>query len=154
MVYLTSGFRGNALLAVKLSAAKGDLAGTPAIAWRYDQDTPYVPSPLLYQDGLYFLKHNSGILTRLDASSGQKDFTERLEGIDNVYASPVGAAGRIYVVSRGGATAVLEAGRVPKVLALNTLDDGFDASPAVAGDELYLRGRRHLYRIAEAAKAR
>jgi len=149
MVYLTSGFRGNALLAVKLSAARGDLAETPAIAWRYDQDTPYVPSPLLYEGGLYFLKHNSGILTRLDAATGRKDFTERLEGIQNVYASPVGAAGRIYVLDRGGPAAVLEAGRALKALALNTLDDGFDASPAVAGDDLFLRGRRYLYRIAE-----
>ena len=54
----------------------GDLAETPAIAWRYDQDTPYVPSPLLYEGGLYFLKHNSGILTRLDAATGRKDFTD------------------------------------------------------------------------------
>ena len=73
----------------------------------------------------------------------------RLEGIQNVYASPVGAAGRIYVLDRGGPAAVLEAGRALKALALNTLDDGFDASPAVAGDDLFLRGRRYLYRIAE-----
>jgi len=149
MVYVTSGFRGNALFAVRLSAAKGDITGTPAIAWSYGQDTPYVPSPLLYQGGLYFLKSNTAILTRLDAATGEKSFSERLEKLENVYASPVGAAGRVYVVDRGGAVAVLEAGRELRVLAVNKLDDGFDASPALADGDLYLRGKRYLYRIAE-----
>jgi outer membrane protein assembly factor BamB len=153
-VYLTSGFRGNALLAVKLAAAKGDVTGTPALLWRYDQDTPYVPSPLLYAGGLYFLKSNSAILTRLDAATGEKHFSGRLEGLENVYASPVAAAERVYVTDRKGATAVLGAGRELKVLAVNTLDDGFDASPALADGDIYLRGRRHLYRISEAAPAR
>jgi outer membrane protein assembly factor BamB len=154
VVYLTSGFRGNALLAVKLSAAKGDVTGTPAILWRYDQDTPYVPSPLLYAGGLYFLKSNSAILTRLDAATGEKQFSGRLEGLENVYASPVAAAERVYVTDRKGATAVLGAGRDLKVIAVNKLDDGFDASPALADEDIYLRGRKYLYRISEAAPAR
>jgi outer membrane protein assembly factor BamB len=149
IVYLTSGFRGSALLAVKLSAARGDVTGTPAVLWRYDQDTPYVPSPLLYAGGLYFLKSNSAILTRLDAGTGEKHFSARLEGLDTVYASPVAAADRVYVTDRKGATAVIGAGRDMKVLAVNTLDDGFDASPALADGDIYLRGRRHLYRITE-----
>jgi outer membrane protein assembly factor BamB len=153
LVYLTSGFRGNALLAVRLAGARGDVTGTPAIAWRYDQDTPYVPSPLLYGGGLYFLKSNSAILTRLDAATGEKHYTERVATLQNVYASPVAAAGRIYVVERGGATAVVEAGRALKVLAVNTLDDAFDASPALADDDLYLRGKRYLYRISETPAA-
>jgi outer membrane protein assembly factor BamB len=148
LLYLTSGFRGNALMAVKVAEAKGDLSTGSAIAWRYDQDTPYVPSPLLYGGGLYFLKSNSGILTRLDAKTGAKQFTERVATLQNVYASPVAADGRVYVVDRGGAVAVLEAGPALKVLAVNTLDDGFDASPALVDGELYLRGRRHLYAIA------
>lgn len=141
LLYLTSGFRGNALFAVKLAAAKGDITGTAAIVWSYDKDTPYVPSPLLYQGGLYFLKSNSAILTRLDAATGEKHFSERLERLSNVYASPVAADGRVYVVSREGVTAVLQAGRELKVLAVNTLEDGFDASPALVEGDLYLRGK-------------
>jgi outer membrane protein assembly factor BamB len=153
IVYLMSGFRGNALLAVKLAEAKGDVTGTPAIAWRYDKDTPYVPSPLLYSGGLYFLKSNSAILTRLDAATGEPHYSQRLEKLQNVYASPVGAAGRVYVVDREGATAVLEAGRELKLLAVNTLSDGFDASPAVVEGDIYLRGKRHLYCVSEATSA-
>jgi outer membrane protein assembly factor BamB len=146
-VYLASGFRGNMLLAVRLDQAKGSLDGTPAIAWSYDRDTPYVPSPLLYKGALYFLKSNSGILTRLDARTGEKQWSERIEGVESVYASPVGADGRVYVVGRSGAAAVLRAAPAFEVLARSTLDDGFDASPALVDGEMYLRGKKSLYRI-------
>lgn len=149
LLFAMSGFRGTALRAIRLGGAKGVLSGPPAIAWSHDRDTPYVPSPLVHQGGLYFLKHNSGILTRLDAATGQPSFTERLEGVANVYASPVAADGRVYVAGRDGGTAVLKAGPAFEVLAVNRLDDGFDASPALAEGDLYLRGQKHLYRIAE-----
>jgi outer membrane protein assembly factor BamB len=150
VVFLTSGFRGNALLAVKLSAAKGDISSGDAFVWKYDRDTPYVPSPLLYQSALYILKSNNGIVTAFNSKSGEKLYgPERLEGVPNVYASPIGASGRIYIAGREGATAVLAAGPEFKVLATNTLDDGFDASPVAVDKELYLRGKKFLYRISE-----
>jgi outer membrane protein assembly factor BamB len=150
LLFVTSGFRGNALKAIRLAGAAGDLTGTPAVVWSYDQDTPYVPSPLLYEGVLYMLKTNSGILSALDAATGKLHYgPERLEAIDGVYASPVGAAGRVYVAGRNGATVVLKAGPTLEVLAVNRLDDGFEASPAVVGRELFLRGRRHLYALAE-----
>jgi outer membrane protein assembly factor BamB len=147
VVYAMSGFRGNALRAIRLADAKGEVTGPPALAWSYDKDTPYVPSPLLVGGALYFLKSNSGILTSLDAASGAARFSGRLEGVPNVYASPVAADGRIYVVGREGTVVVLAAGSELKVLATNRLDDAFDASPALVERELYLRGARHLYRI-------
>lgn len=147
VVYAMSGFRGNALRAIRLADAKGEVTGPPALAWSYDKDTPYVPSPLLVGGGLYFLKSNSGILTALDASSGAARFSERLEAVPNVYASPVAADGRIYVVGRDGSAVVLAAGPQLKVLATNRLEDAFDASPALVDRELYLRGAKHLYRI-------
>jgi outer membrane protein assembly factor BamB len=149
MVYAMSGFRGNVLRAIRLDAAKGDVSAPPALAWSYDKDTPYVPSPLLYQGTLYFLKSNSGILTALDAKTGAPHYTERLPNVPNVYASPVAADGRIYIVGRDGAAAVVAAGPRLQVLATNTLEDDFDSSPALVGTDVYLRGTRHLYRIAE-----
>ena len=145
-----AGFRGNSLLAIRVEEAQDDITGSPAIAWQYDRDTPYVPSPLLYGDALYFLKGNNGILTRMDASTGALHYGPiRLEKVPNVYASPVGAAGRIYVVGREGATAVIEHGNPFKLHAVNQLEDGFDASPAIVDGEIYLRGQRYLYRISE-----
>ncbi len=152
LLFATSGFRGNALKAIRLAGARGDLDGGEAIAWSYDRDTPYVPSPLLYQGVLYVLKHNSAILTAFDAATGEVLYgPERLPGIDGAYASPVAAAGRVYVAGRDGTTVVLKAGREFEVLATNVLDDGFDASPALAGKDLLLRGRTHLYCLSDAS---
>ena len=60
-------------------------------------------------------------------------------------ASPVAAAGRVYITSINGATVVLKHGGEPKVLAVNQLDDRFNASAALAEGDLYLRGEKHLY---------
>ena len=96
------------------------------------------------------LKRNSGILSCFNARTGQEYYRQkRLEGIGDVYSSPVGAGGRVYVTDREGTTVVLERGPEFKVLGTNKLDDGFDASPAVVDGEIYLRGRHHLYRISE-----
>lgn len=150
IVYLTSGYRGAALRAVRLGDARGDIEGTAAILWEHNRDTPYVSSPLLYAGTLYFLKSNSPILTAFDVASGRPHYgPQRLEGLREIYASPVGAAGRVYFLGRDGGALVIENGSEFKVLATNSLDDGFEASPAVVGDELYLRGRRFLYRIEE-----
>lgn len=153
LVYAMSGFRGNTLKAIRLARAQGDAAESGAIAWEYDKDTPYVPSPLLYGDLLYFLKHNQGILSCLDAETGEVKYGPVRLGVSGVYASPVGAAGRVYVPGRDGTTVVLEHGPEFKVLAENELDEGFDASPAVVGDTLYLRGRRHLYALRDLPEA-
>jgi hypothetical protein len=72
----------------------------------------------------------------------------RLPAIPDLYASPVAAAGRVYIAGRDGAIVVLKHGSFES-LAVNHLDDGFDASPALVGDELYLRGRAALYRISQ-----
>jgi outer membrane protein assembly factor BamB len=151
VVYAMSGYGDSALYAIQLAAAKGDITAAPqAIVWKYDRDTPWVPSPLLYGDELYFLKSNTGILSVFNAKTGEKLYgPQRLEGVPNVYASPVGAAGRIYIAGREGGVAVIARGPEFKLLALNQLDDGFDASPVVVGNELYLRGRKNLYRISK-----
>jgi outer membrane protein assembly factor BamB len=148
MVFLTSGFRGNSLKAIKLDGAKGDITNTPALAWTTDRDTPYVPSPLLYQGILYFLKTNNGLLTAVDAKTGKPHYqVQRIDGVPNVFASPVAAAGKIFIVGREGTTAVIRPGPAYEVIATNTLDDHFDASPALVENEMYLRGVKNLYCI-------
>ena len=149
IVYVTSGFRGNALQAIRLDDAKGDITGGAAVVWDYGRDTPYVPSPLLYGDTLYFLKHNRGMLSAFNASTGEAYYgPERLEGISDVYASPVGAADRIYIADRDGVTLVIKHGSTFEVLAENVLNDGFNASPVIVGKEIFLRGNKSLYCIA------
>ena len=149
MVFVMSGFRGNNLKAIKLAEAKGDISTTGAIAWQLDRDTPYVPSPLLYGNILYFLKSNNGLLSAFDAASGKPHYqVQRIAKIPGeVFSSPVGADGRVYITSRDGVTTVIKHGPSYEVLAENTLDDGFDASMALVDDEIFLRGYRYLYCI-------
>jgi outer membrane protein assembly factor BamB len=149
VVYVTTGFRGSILLAIKLGQT-GDLTGTDSVAWKFEKDTPYTPSPLLYDSRLYFSKGNDAIFSCLNASDGSVVYgPKRLEGLQQIYASPVAAAGRIYVVGRNGGAVVLREGDTFDVLATNKLDDGFDSSPAIVGNELFLRGKEWLYCIAE-----
>jgi len=150
VAYLMSGFRGAALKAIDLSKASGDVTEGEAILWERDKNTPYVPSPLLYDNNLYFLKTNDGILSCVDTDTGEPRFeAERLGDVRGVYSSPVGAAGRVYIVGREGTTMVLKNGSEYEVVAANSLNDQFSASPAVVGDELILRGHENLYCIAE-----
>jgi outer membrane protein assembly factor BamB len=148
LVIVMSGFRGNQLRALRLADAAGDISTTKAQVWSLQQDTPYVPSPLLYDGILYFLKSNSGILSVFDAKTGKPHYQlQRLEGVPNVFASPVGAKGRVYFPGQEGTTLVIKHGPTFEVLAKNVLDDGFNASPALVDSELYLRGAKYLYSI-------
>ncbi len=150
MLYVMSGFRGNALLAIDLSKAKGDIVNTDAIVWQHDKDTPYAPSGMLYDGKLYFLRSNNGILSCFDARTGKDYYSgQRLEGMGNVFASPVGAQDRVYVVGQKGTMYVIKHGPEFEILAKNTLDDNFSASPAIVGNTLYLRGYKNLYCVEE-----
>jgi outer membrane protein assembly factor BamB len=149
LAFLMSGFRGNNLKAIKLAGATGDLTGTSAIVWELNRDTPYVPSPLLYDNILYFLKTNNGLLSAFDATTGKPHYQlQRLDKVPNVFSSPVGAASRVYIAGREGTTIVFRHGPKFEVLAENVLDDGFDASPALVDREIFLRGYSNLYCIA------
>src|SRR5436305_13149861 len=111
-----------------------DLTKTDAIAWTYAKKTPYVPSPLLYQDKLYFFSSNNGILTCLDAKTGRVLIDgQRVDALEGVFASPVAASGHIYLIGRDGAVAVIKPAEKLEVVAVNRLDDRVDASPAVPG---------------------
>jgi len=149
IVYLMGGYRESILQAVSLDRARGDASSSRAIVWDYAQDTPYVPSPLLYGGKLYFLKSNRNMLTCLDAATGKTYYArQRLDGLGGVYASPVAARDRVYVLGRNGVCAVLKHGPRMEVLATNRLDDSFSASPVIVGKELILRGYNYLYCIA------
>src|SRR5688572_4411496 len=150
MVFLMSGFQGNDLRVVRVAEAKGNIDGTSAVVWSFNRDTPYVPSPIISDGILYFLKTNSGIISAFDAKTGKPVYqNQRLEGLPNVFSSPVAAQGRVYFTGREGTTLVIKSGPAFEVLATNTLDDGFDASPALVGNEIYMRGYKYLYSIAE-----
>ncbi len=145
VAYCTSGYRGAAMFAIPLDA-QGDITDSSTPLWSFDRATPYVPSPIVTADRVYFTAQNNGTLTCLDAATGDVIFgPERLPGIDSLYASPIAAANRLYFVSRDGTTLVLQQSDSLDVLAINRLDDPIDASPVALDRQLFLRGASHLY---------
>lgn len=149
MVYLASGFRGNAIQAVKLTA-RGDVTDTPAVVWSLRKSAPYVPSPVLSGERLYVGKSNDAFLSCLNALTGEVHYQDqRLEGVRGLYASPVAARGHVFIVGREGTTLVIRDDPRYEVVSSNVLDDRFDASPVMLGRDLYLRGHRHLYCLRE-----
>ena len=148
-IYAMSGHRQPLGMAVRMGGV-GDLSDSDAVLWTTTRGTPYVPSPLLYDGLLFYCQRTDAILTCVNAKSGKAHFEqERLTGVSGVYASPVGVQDRIYLPGQNGATAVFKKSQKLEVLAVNRLEDEFDASPAIVGDQLFLRGHANLYCIAE-----
>jgi outer membrane protein assembly factor BamB len=149
VVFAMSGYQGSGARAIPLDA-NGDVTDTDKVLWKHDRGTPYVPSPLLVADRLYFTQANNALLTVLDSKTGKPILDRvRLPGDSSYYASPVAAAGRVYFVGRDGTTVVLKQSDKFEVLAVNRLSDPVDASPVVVGRQLFLRGEKNLYCIEE-----
>ncbi len=119
-------------------------AGSQAeVVWNHRQSIPYIPSPLVYDGVLYILKGN--VLTSLDPATGKPHKRGRVKGVSGeVYASPVAADGKLWVGSLDGDLAVLAAGPDWRVLATRDLGEPIHATPAIAGDRLYVRTRGKL----------
>ena len=148
-VYCMTGYQGFSLLALPLSA-KGDITGSDKVLWSKKRGTPYTPSPVIYKGLLHYTQSNQALLSCTDAETGKTYIDrERLKSLANVYSSPVAAAGKVYISGRNGVTMVLKHGKTFEPLATNKLNDRLDASPALAGNQLFLRGRQHLYCIGE-----
>ena len=149
IVYVGSGFRGAYLGAFKLGAT-GNLKGTDAVLWTKNDQTPDIPSFLLVGKRLYYTARKSPIITCVDAKTGENHFErERIDGLRELYASPVAAGGRVYITGRDGNITVIRDADALEVLATNKLDDHTDATPALVGDEIIIRGAKHLYLIAK-----
>jgi outer membrane protein assembly factor BamB len=154
LVFAPTGFASGQVLAIRpgkpgevLDAkVPGPASMQLQVVWKTKRNAPKKPSLLLLGDLLYAIEDN-GVATCWEAMTGKVVWSERIGG--HYSASPLAAGGRIYLFSEEGKTTVLAAGRECKKLAENQLGDGFMASPAVAGNALFLRSRSHLYRVEE-----
>ena len=142
LLYVCTGFGKPELWAVRADG-HGDVSNSHVV-WKAAKQVPAKPSPLLVGARI-FLISDGGIATCLDALTGREIWQERIGG--EYSASPVFADGRIYFCSHDGVTTVIEPGDSLKVLAKNSLADGFMASPAIAGNAFFLRTKTRLYRI-------
>ena len=145
LAYFPTGF-GKAELLVVHADRKGALSNKD-VAWHQKRSIPKKPS-LLMVDKLLFMIDDGGIASCYEAVSGELIWQERLATrAGNFSASPLFAAGRIYISNEEGKTYVFPAARQYELLATNELEEGCMASPAVSGDILFIRTKTHLYRI-------
>jgi outer membrane protein assembly factor BamB len=134
---------GHGLTAVRLPG-QGDLT-TSNVVWRLQKSYPSIPAPLIYRGVMYLMKEG-GIVSSLDPASGQILKQGRTpNALEEYYASPVAADGKIFVVSASGKVTILKADAQWEILATTDLDDEVWATPAIAGNNLYIRTRNSLY---------
>ncbi len=144
-VVAMSGYRGAAAFAIPLDS-KGDVQASGSARWNYSRGTPYVPSPVINRNRLFFTGGNGDILTTLNADSGAPlGQPRRLTGLGNVYASPIVANGHLYFLGRDGTCVVLKDDDALSVVAVNRLNDATDASPVAVGNQLFIRSWTKLY---------
>ena len=147
LVIVGSGHRGSYMGAFKLDG-EGDIEGSEKVAWSINRDTPDIASPLLSNGRLYFHKGKTGILTCLDAKTGDSLFAAtRVPEISSTYASPVAAGGNIYLTGRSGTMVVIKDSDKFEIVSTNSVGETVDATPAPAGDNLFIRGEKHLFCI-------
>lgn len=135
----------NTLLAVKPGGLRGDLTSSPAVQWRMQKFLPNVPSPLLYEGVLYLIK-DGGILSTVNPQTGAILKQGRLPGaLDTYYASPVGGAGKVLLLSQTGKATLVKAGAQWDILSSADFDEPVFATPAIADNRIYLRTRTKLF---------
>jgi outer membrane protein assembly factor BamB len=132
----------NNVLAIK-PGAQGD-ASESHVLWRYEKFTPFCASPLFY-DGRIFTVKDGGILTCLDAKTGQSKKSGRITGTTNYYASPVGGDGKVYLLSQRGTLSVVSASDKWEVLHSAEFGEECYATPVLLDGKIYLRTSGHLY---------
>jgi len=137
----------NSLMAIKVGG-KGDVSAT-AVEWRFHKSIPQLPSVVNYR-GVIYMINDSGVLTTLDAKTGEVFKQARLRNVsDKYYASPVASDGKIYFASQSGVVAVLKAGGDQEMLAANKIDEDIYATPAIADGRIYVRTVSYLYCFGE-----
>jgi outer membrane protein assembly factor BamB len=137
----------NSLMKVK-AGSHGDVS-TTAVEWQFHRSIPQLPSVVLYR-GVIYMINDSGVLTTLDAKTGEVFKQARLRAVsDKYYASPVAADGKIYFAANSGVVSVLKAGGEQELLAANKLDEDIYATPAIADGRIYVRTVSYLYCFGE-----
>ena len=124
-----------------------DRSSSRDVLWSRTGRGSYMPTPLIY-DGLLYVLANQGLLDAYDLRSGEEIYRERIPHQGSGFsASPVAADGRIYLSSEDGDIFIIRAGRTFEVLGRHSMGEPLMATPALAGDTMYVRGERHLFAI-------
>lgn len=120
----------------------GDL--TEKLAWRSRQGGSTMPTAVT-ADGIVYSIADDGILTMLNAATGEMLDRQRIGG--KFAASPLMVGNRLYLLSQEGVITVLEVeAATTKTLAKSTMDGGLMASPAIYKSDLIIRTSKSIAR--------
>lgn len=122
---------------------RGDITDTHVL-WTHRKGLPTVPSPLVH-DGILYMVKDGGILTALDATTGEVIKQIRTGESSPYYASPVLADGKLYLASRSGVLTVFKAGSDLERLSSHDFDSKITATPVVQNNRIYIRTEEALY---------
>ncbi|MFN3192598.1 MAG: PQQ-binding-like beta-propeller repeat protein [Aureliella sp.] len=148
-VICMTGYRGNAIYSMAIDS-QGKLDGTDKVNWSRDDAAPYVASGTLHRGQLYFTKSRDGIMSAVNAETGEVIIPQkRINGVRDLYASVIAAGDHIYFTGRDGTTTVIQHGDDYEQVAVNQLGEAVDASLAVSGNEIFIRAAEHLYCIGQ-----
>jgi outer membrane protein assembly factor BamB len=146
IVIVSAGYPDKLTIAMR-AGGTGDITGTPRVLWTYAKGSAYVPSPIHY-DGLAYLITDKGLLTALDARTGEVKYEGGRVPVPATFtASPVAFGGKLLITSEDGDTYVVKAGPVHEILRTNALGEPVYASPALSQGRVFIRGEKHLYAI-------
>ena len=147
VVVVTAGFPVKKTIAIK-PGGSGDITGTSNVLWTYEKGTAYVVSPILY-DGLVYLLNDRGVMTALDAKTGDIKYEGgRVPVPASFMGSPIAAKGQLLLTSEDGDTFVIKAGPRHEVLGTNSVGEPVYTTPAISNGRIYIRGDKHLFAIA------
>lgn len=142
LLFMTCGFPQKHMLAIR-PGGSGNVTKTH-IAWRDTAGASYVPSPVAIGD--YFLVvADNGVASCFVAETGERLWRERLPGGHS--ASILAANDLAYFTSDEGIVSVVRPGPEFNVVAQSRIGENVYASPAVYGNQLFIRGEEHLYCI-------
>jgi outer membrane protein assembly factor BamB len=142
VIYASRGYRSGPYMAIR-PGGRGDVSATRMV-WQVATGAPYVSS-LLHYEGVVYMANDVGVLTAVDATSGERLWQERVDGVFS--ASPVAGGGHVYFVSENGETVVVKAGRQPQVVGRNPIAERAVASPAISNGQIFIRTDQHLFAI-------
>jgi outer membrane protein assembly factor BamB len=142
VIYASRGYRSGPYMAIK-PGGRGDVTSTQTI-WRVATGAPYCSS-LLYYDRIVYMATDVGVLTAVDAATGERVWQERVDGVFS--ASPVAGGGHVYFVSENGETVVVKAGRTPQIVARNAVGERAVASPAISKGQIFIRTDKHVFAV-------
>jgi outer membrane protein assembly factor BamB len=118
-----------------------------SVAWQQANAGNYMQTPLL-TGGLAYFCFDNGVLSVYQLMTGERLYQQRLGGGTSGFSSsPVAAGGRLYITNEDGRSFVLALGKTFRQLAENELGEQVMSTPAIAGNVLYIRGRRHLLAV-------